>query len=167
MIEKTDILDYGFLPSMLPENSNGVPARVTAAHKDRYELVCEYGLCFGRLKTSVYYGGGNAVEDFPTTGDFVLIDYNAYGDSQIIRTLPRKSFFSRLDPTPGCAVKSAIESGELPYKRWESYLKIKHEAKYSDDKNVFLRNRQELHKKWAKEAKSGERAKRKSGGNRR
>ena len=68
---------------------------------------------------------------------------------------------------PGCAVKSAIESGELPYKRWESYLKIKHEAKYSDDKNIFLRNRQELHKKWAKEAKSGERAKRKSGGNRR
>ena len=54
MIEKTDILDYGFLLSMLPENSNGIPARVTAAHKDRYELVCEYGLCFGRLKTSVY-----------------------------------------------------------------------------------------------------------------
>ena len=40
-------------------------------------------------------------EEFPTTGDFVLIRYISNGDSQIIKTLPRKTFFSRLDPTPG------------------------------------------------------------------
>ena len=67
-----DISNYGFLPSMLPENSNGIPARITAAHKDRYELACEHGACFGRLKTSVYYGDG--LEEFPAVGDFVLIN---------------------------------------------------------------------------------------------
>ena len=30
-----------------------------------------------------------------------MINYNPNGDSQIIKTLPRKTFFSRRDPTPG------------------------------------------------------------------
>ena len=97
----TDILTYGFTPAMLPLDTQGAPARVTAAHKDRYELVCEFGVCFGRLKTSVYYGGGLCLEEFPTVGDFVTLNYNNRGDSQIIKTLERKSFFSRFDPTPG------------------------------------------------------------------
>jgi len=84
---------------MVPEGADGTPARVTAVHKERYELISEYGYTFGRLKTSIYYFGG--LEDFPTTGDFVLIDYNPSGDSQIVKTLKRKSFFSRRDPTPG------------------------------------------------------------------
>jgi ribosome biogenesis GTPase len=76
-----------------------IPARITAVHKELYELACEYGQAFGRLKTSVYYADGR--ESFPTTGDFVMISYNQSGDSQIIKTLPRRSFFSRRDPTPG------------------------------------------------------------------
>ena len=94
-----DLLDYGLLPTVMPENINGIPARVTAVHKERYDLVCVHGQTFGKLKTSIYYGEG--FEDFPTTGDFVMIAYNASGDSQIIKTLERKSFFSRRDPTPG------------------------------------------------------------------
>src|SRR5690554_6876275 len=84
---------------MGPKEANGTPARVTAVHKERYELICEYGYTFGRLKTSIYHFSDS--EDFPTTGDFVLVDYNPNGDSQIVKTLPRKSFFSRRDPTPG------------------------------------------------------------------
>lgn len=91
--------DYGFTSSMMPEDTDGIPARVTAVHKERYELICEYGYIFGRLKSSIYYFGG--LEAFPTTGDFVLIDYNPRGDSLIIKTLKRKSFFSRRDPLPG------------------------------------------------------------------
>lgn len=100
-----NLIDYGFIPSILysldmPQGDvSGLPARVTAVHKGRYELVCEYGQTFGRLKTSIYYANGG--ESFPTTGDFVLINYNQNGDSQIIKTLPRRSFFSRRDPTPG------------------------------------------------------------------
>ncbi|MDD2361616.1 MAG: ribosome small subunit-dependent GTPase A [Oscillospiraceae bacterium] len=100
-----NLIDYGFIPSMLysldmPQDEVPcLPARVTAVHKERYELVCENGQIFGRLKTSVYYIDGG--ESFPTTGDFVLINFNQSGDSQIIKTLPRRSFFSRRDPTPG------------------------------------------------------------------
>lgn len=89
---------YGFMPNMLPENVQGIPARVTAVHKGRYVLVCEYGETCGRLKTKEYFGG---MEEFPTTGDFVMINYIPGSDSQIIRTLPRKTFFSRRDPSPG------------------------------------------------------------------
>ena len=97
-----NLIDYGFIPSMLysldmPQGE--LTARVTAVHKERYELICEYGQTFGKLKTSVYYNDGG--ESFPTTGDFVLINFNQSGDSQIIKTLPRRSFFSRRDPTPG------------------------------------------------------------------
>ena len=93
-----DLKNYGFMPNMMPENAQGIPARITAVHKERYALVCEYGETYGRLKTKEYFGG---FEEFPTTGDFVLINYIPNGDSQIIKTLPRKTFFSRRDPTPG------------------------------------------------------------------
>ncbi len=75
-----------------------ITARITAVHRERYQLVCEHGEIYARLKTKEYYV---ELEEFPTTGDFVLINYIANGDSQIIKTLPRKTFFSRLDPTPG------------------------------------------------------------------
>ncbi len=83
---------------MALKGANGIPARITAVHKERYDLVCEHGETHGRLKTKEYY-----VEDeaFPTAGDFVIINYNPVGDSRIIKTLPRKTFFSRRDPTPG------------------------------------------------------------------
>lgn len=93
-----DMINYGFTPGMMPENETDIPARITAVHKERYALVCEYGEGYGRLKTKEYYGG---VEEFPTVGDFVLIDYNPSGDSRITATLPRKTFFSRRNPTPG------------------------------------------------------------------
>lgn len=93
-----NLKEYGFMPCMIPEETSGVPARVTAVHKERYELVCEHGEIYGRLKTKEYFVG---YEEFPTTGDFVLINYNPTGDSLIIHTLPRKTFFSRRDPTPG------------------------------------------------------------------
>lgn len=93
-----DLVNYGFTPNMVPENGKETPARVIAVHKERYALICEHGKIFGRLKASVYYADTSA--SFPTTGDFVLINYNSDGDSQIVKTLERKTFFSRRDPTP-------------------------------------------------------------------
>ena len=92
-----NIKEYGFQPEMAGREE-GMPARVTAVHKERYEIVCEFGETHAKLKTSIYYKGS---EEFPTTGDFVMINYNHQGDSQIIKTLPRRTFFSRKDPTPG------------------------------------------------------------------
>lgn len=93
------LIDYGFVPAMVPENESGIPARVTSVHRERYELVCEHGTVYGVLKPAVYFHSRS--ESIPAVGDFVMLNYNANGNSQITKTLERKSFFSRRDPTPG------------------------------------------------------------------
>ena len=90
-----NIYDYGIVPDF--ENLPGIPARVTAVHKERYEIVCRHGITHARLKTKEYFVD---TQDFPTTGDFVMINYIDNGDSQIIATLPRRTFFSRREPGP-------------------------------------------------------------------
>lgn len=87
--------NYGFTTDMILQNGKENPARVVAVHKERYALVCEYGEIYGRLKPSVYYK--DKAETFPTVGDFVLINYNSAGDSQIVKTLERRTKFSRND----------------------------------------------------------------------
>lgn len=102
-----NLVDYGFNPednlrqlgSEGQNTTRSTPARVVAVYRERFELVCEYGPIFGRLKAGTYFSG--AMVEFPTTGDFVLISYNPRGESQILQTLPRKSFFSRRDPDKG------------------------------------------------------------------
>ena len=88
--------EYGMIPAH--EGLTGVPARVTAVHKERYEVVCGHGLTHARLKTGVYFTGD---ETFPTVGDWVMLQYVPTGDSLITATLPRRSYFARRDPTPG------------------------------------------------------------------
>ncbi|MFL0245708.1 ribosome small subunit-dependent GTPase A [Candidatus Clostridium stratigraminis] len=53
-----------------------------------------------------------------------------------IEELSIKCKFSDCSHTsePGCAVKAALESGELTASRWESYLKLKKEIKYAEMK---------------------------------
>lgn len=58
---------------------------------------------------------------------------------------------------PGCAVRKAIENGELDTKRFESYKKIKAEAKIADDKTDFLRQKQQ----WAKSLRIADKKRRK------
>ena len=59
----------------------------------------------------------------------------------------------RHESEPGCAIKTAIENGELTRERWESYLALKKEARYSDDKEGFLRDKREWHKALSKGTK--------------
>ena len=90
-----NINDWGKVPNF--ETLPGIPARVTAVHKERYEIVCEHGITHARLKTKEYYVD---TQNFPTAGDFVMVNYIDNGDSQIIATLPRKTCFSRREPGP-------------------------------------------------------------------
>ncbi len=90
-----NINDYGTVPDT--ENLPGIPARVTAVHRERYEIVCEYGTTYARLKAKEYYLD---TRQFPTAGDFVMVNYIPNGDSQILATLPRRTFFSRREPGP-------------------------------------------------------------------
>ena len=90
-----NIFDWGMIPNT--DNLPGIPARVTAVHKERYEIVCVHGVTHARLKTREYYVD---TQDFPTTGDYVMVNPVENGDSQIIATLPRRTFFSRREPGP-------------------------------------------------------------------
>ena len=41
----------------------------------------------------------------------------------------------------------------LSLERWQSYLKLKNEAKYSDDKTAYMRDKAKWHKELAKNSK--------------
>lgn len=79
---------------------DGKTAVVIAAHRERYELLCEGKILYGKLKTAVFYNTAEIVE-FPTVGDNVKIVENPMGDSTIVGILPRKSVFKRLNASPG------------------------------------------------------------------
>lgn len=91
------LTNYGYTAG--EEHSPYTVARITAEHRERYELIGEQGAFFGRLKSSEYYSEAQKV--FPTVGDFVLVDMNSGGDSRIVETLPRRSVFERPDPSYG------------------------------------------------------------------
>lgn len=55
---------------------------------------------------------------------------------------------------PGCAVQAAMENGTLEYKRWKNYLNIKNEAKYTEDKAGYLKEKNEFFKKINKDMKA-------------
>lgn len=125
-----NINDYGMVPDY--KNLPGIPARVTAVHKERYEIVCGHGITHARLKTKEYYVD---TQDFPTTGDYVMINYIPNGDSQIIVTLPRRTVFSRREPGPiprdqavaanfdYCVIMQSLNQDFNP-KRLERYLTL-------------------------------------------
>lgn len=90
-----NIKDYGFKENLVSNNVDGrIPARIIATHKDRYEIVCDNGRGFARIKRGCFYDNPNSI--YPTTGDFVLIEWNENGDSMITETLRRESSFSRV-----------------------------------------------------------------------
>lgn len=87
-----NIEDYGFKNNYI-KNENQIPARILATYKNRYQIVCNNGEGFAQIKRGCYYDNPNSI--YPTTGDFVLIEWNDSGDSMIIETLKRESSFSR------------------------------------------------------------------------
>ena len=89
-----NIRDYGLKDNLLKEiDKDKTIARVIATHKDRYEIVCNNGKGFAKIKRGEYFDNPNSI--YPTTGDFVLIEWNDLGDSMIYKTLKRESSFSR------------------------------------------------------------------------
>ena len=93
-----DIKDYGFDEKLYHADTVGAPARITAVHKGRFGIVSDFGEGYAQLKGREFYYDGAV---FPTVGDYALIDYNKDGDSRIIKTLERRTYFSRRDPDKG------------------------------------------------------------------
>lgn len=51
---------------------------------------------------------------------------------------------------PGCAVRAALESGELSMERWNSYRKLKTESDYAANEAAYLENKKNKFKEIAK-----------------
>lgn len=68
----------------------------------------------------------------------------------------------RHDSEPGCAIKEALASGHLSAARWQNYLNLKKEAKFTEDKSGFLRDKQQWHKSITKQLRQNK----KNGGKR-
>ena len=92
------IIDYGYDEKIYGKSLEENIGRVIAIYKDRYDCITDKGCFSCKLKKSNYYSKENSI--FPTVGDFVVVNINETGDSQIIETLSRKSCFKRLDPDP-------------------------------------------------------------------
>lgn len=54
---------------------------------------------------------------------------------------------------PGCRVKEALQAGELSLERWESYLKLTAEARFTEDKETYLREKEQRLKQISQFAK--------------
>lgn len=51
---------------------------------------------------------------------------------------------------PGCAILAAIENEELSQDRFDSYIKLKNEARYADNSDNYLKEKEEKFKKISK-----------------
>ena len=132
-----NITDYGFNYDMLPDNSSGIPARIISVHKGRFGIVSQFGESFAQLKGKEYYFDG---ETFPTVGDFIMIDHNNDGDSRIIKTLERRTYFLRRDPDKGRGEQAVAANFDYVFimqsmnhdfnlKRMERYLTAARQSK--------------------------------------
>ena len=81
----------------MKEKMNGF---ISAVHRERYEVRANGEDLYARLKAGIYYTD-YCEEEFPTVGDNVELEYNPMGDCLIIKTLERKTAFSRKDPDVG------------------------------------------------------------------
>lgn len=100
-----NIETYGLQENMIPDHAPGTPARITAVYRGLYEICCGHGTGLAHLKAGAYYSGS---EDYPTTGDFCLVDWNEDGESRILQTLPRRTYFARLDPSSAGHKEQAV-----------------------------------------------------------
>lgn len=91
-----NIEQYGFRRTDLPQDARGIPARITAVRRGCFEIVCDRGAGLARLAAGARREDG---ETGPTVGDFVLLDWREDGESRILETLPRRTWFSRRDPS--------------------------------------------------------------------
>jgi ribosome biogenesis GTPase len=58
---------------------------------------------------------------------------------------------------PGCAIQAAIIDGTLDRARWKNYLQLKGEAKFTEDKAAYIRERREFFKKLEKSNRARQR----------
>ena len=104
-----DLKQYGYTETEAPP-AGLVPGRITELQREQYTVITERGEVAAVLKGSFYHGAQTR-EEYPSVGDFVLLQHNENGASRIAALLPRRSKFSRADFSGHAAgyVKTILE----------------------------------------------------------
>lgn len=126
-------------------NPNHIAARVTAVHRDRFEIMTEYGPTHAQMKR------GLDLNEMPTVGDLIEIQYNPGGDSIGLAILPRRTLFARQDTWTGerqlvaanvdLACITTSLNADFNLRRLERYLALSRE---SGAEPVFLLTKRDL-----------------------
>lgn len=124
---------------------NCIAARVTAVHRDRFEIMTHFGATFAQMKRGLH------LDEMPTVGDLIRIEYNPAGDSVAVEILPRRTLFARMDSWHGSRQLVAANvdlacittslNGEFSLRRLERYLAL---ARESGAEPVFLLTKRDL-----------------------
>jgi len=127
------------------ENPGTIAARVTAVHRDRFEIMTGYGSAFAQMKRGLRF------EEMPTVGDLIEIEYNPGGDSMAVAILPRRTLFARFDGWKGVRQLVAANvdfacittslNADFNIRRLERYLAL---ARESGAEPVFLLTKRDL-----------------------
>ena len=72
-----DLKKLGYEKEKYGKTEQGIPARVTAVHRERYEVISAQGESFARCRASAYRNCRAA--DYPTVGDFVELKNSTLG----------------------------------------------------------------------------------------
>jgi len=134
-----------------------IPARIAAEHRGAYEVWSTTGSgsarLAGRLRLELEDAacpGGGLMLDTPGMRELQLVDDDGLGSVFVdIAALADRCRFRdcRHDTEPGCAVKAAVESGELDSERFEHYRKLDREAQAYELRHD-VRKRRQAEKVW-------------------
>lgn len=122
-----------------------IAARVTAVHRDRFEIMTAYGPAFAQMKRGLHF------DEMPTVGDLIEIEFNPSGDSMAVDVLPRRTLFARMDGWHGTRQLVAANvdlacittslNADFNIRRLERYLAL---ARESGAEPVFLLTKKDL-----------------------
>jgi ribosome biogenesis GTPase len=122
-----------------------IAARVTAVHRDRFEIMTVYGPTHAQMKRGLQF------DEMPTVGDLIEIEYNPGGDSVAVGVLPRRTLFARQDTWHGgrqlvaanvdIAFITTSLNADFNIRRLERYLAL---ALESGAEPVFLLTKRDL-----------------------
>lgn len=131
----------------LNDQSGRIGARVTAVHREQFEIATEHGFSTAQMKRGLQL----SADDMPTVGDFVAVEYNPSGDSMAVEVLPRTTLFARQDSWHGTRQLIAANfdyvlvatslNADFSMRRLERYLAL---ARESGAQPVFLLTKRDL-----------------------
>lgn len=90
-----NLKQYGYIEKAAPPKGL-MPARIVEVQRDQYAAITDLGEVAAALKGSFLHKAKGR-SDFPCVGDFVFLQHNPVGVSQIAEVLPRHSKFARAD----------------------------------------------------------------------